>query len=101
MAGDFWNDRQFVSTFPTDFSIANAFGEAAVRDTFKRAFNEWKKDYKMLTDLVITLNWMIWALYEKNESLARVYNELWETAKDYAEANLKGEAMDYYFHETD
>lgn len=101
MAGDVWNGRQFVSTFPTDFAIANHFGIAAVKDTFNRAFNEWKSDYKMLTDLVITLNWYIWALYEKNEELARIYNECWETAKNYAERHLKGEEMDYYFQETD
>jgi hypothetical protein len=27
MEGDVWNGRQFVSTFPTDFAIANMYGE--------------------------------------------------------------------------
>ena len=57
MAGDFWNGRQFVSTFPSDFAIANKYGEAGVRDTYKRCFDAWKEDYKFLTDLVLTLNW--------------------------------------------
>ena len=52
------------NTFFMDFSIADAFGVNAVRDTYKRAFEEWKDDYKMLTALVITLNHKIWKHYE-------------------------------------
>ena len=32
----------FTTTFWQDFSIADAFGVAAIKDTFKRAFAEWK-----------------------------------------------------------
>ena len=99
--GDIWNGRQFVSTFPSDFAIANKYGIPAVKDTFNRAFEAWKEDYRYLTDLVITLNWYIWRFYKENEPLARVYNTLWEKAKNYAESHLKGEEMDYYFKETD
>lgn len=102
MAGDFWKDRQFVSTFPTDFGIANAFGPSAVEDTFNRAFNEWKSDYKMLTDLVLTLNWYLWDMYEdKKMTLAAVYDKCWNKANVYAENHLKGEELDYFFKETD
>lgn len=96
-----WNGREFISTFPSDFAIANSFGEAVVRDTYKRAFNEWKTDYKMLTDLVITLNWYIWVFHEKDDVLARTYNELWMEADKYALNNLKGEALSYFYRETD
>lgn len=45
-----------MTTFWQDFSIADAFGIAAVVDTFKRAFKEWKDNYKYLTELVMVLN---------------------------------------------
>ena len=48
-----------ITTFFEDFSIADHFGIAAIRDTYKRAFNEWKNDYKYLTELVLVLNWKI------------------------------------------
>lgn len=38
-----------ITTFWDDFTIAEAFGENAVRDTFNRAFEEWKGNYKYLT----------------------------------------------------
>ena len=94
-------DEEFSTTFWMDFSIADRFGISAVKDTFRRAFDEWKDDYRYLTDLVIVLNHKIWQHYEKNEPLARVYNDLWEKARDYAEKNLKGEELDYYFEQTD
>ena len=45
-----------ITTFWEDFSIADAFGIEAIKDTFKRAFEEWKTNYKYLTELVIVLN---------------------------------------------
>ena len=39
------NGYVLTTTFWEDFSIADRFGEAAIKDTFKRAFNEWKGNY--------------------------------------------------------
>lgn len=89
------------TTFYEDFSIADWFGESAIRDTFKRAFNGWKDNYKYLTELVMALNWKIWEHYETNERIARVYNELWEKADEYAMDNLKGEELSYFLSTTD
>lgn len=93
--------EEFSTTFWQDFSIADHFGIPAVKDTFRRAFSEWKSDYRYLTDLVIVLNHKIWQHYEKNEPLARVYDELWRKASDYAVKHLKGEELSYYLDETD
>ena len=57
----------FSTTFWQDFIIADRFGIPAVKDTFRRAFGEWKRDYRYLTDLVLVLNHKIWEHYEKNE----------------------------------
>lgn len=49
-----------ITTFYTDFSIAEPFGESAIKDTYERAFKIWKSDYKYLTELVMVLNWKCW-----------------------------------------
>lgn len=101
-----WNIEEMtgykpISTFYEDFSIADMFGVNAVKDTYKRAMASWKNDYKMLTELVIVLNWKIWRWYESNEQLARVYNELWEKADSYAMDNLKDDELKYFLRVTD
>ena len=63
-----------ITTFWNDFSVADAFGTSAVVDTFKRAFEEWKGNYKFLTELVMVLNHKIWQWFEKNSTLAAIYN---------------------------
>lgn len=92
---------EFSTTFRQDFTIADRFGINAVKDTFERAFNEWKGDYRYLTDLVITLNHKIFEHYDGNEPLAKVYNALWVKADNYACNNLKGEELAYFYTETD
>ena len=91
-----------ITTFGMDFTIADAFGIDAVKDTFKRAFAEWKSDYKYLTELVMVLNLKTWEHFENgNEPLFRVYNDLWLQADSYACENLKGEELDYFLETTD
>lgn len=89
------------TTFYEDFSIADNFGQAAIYDTYKRAFRSWKKDYKYFTELVMVLNWKIWEHYETNEEYAKLYNELWEIASNWALDNLKDEELSYYLRTTD
>lgn len=91
----------FSTTFRMDFSIADRFGKSAIKDTFNRAFREWKTDYRYLTDLVITLNHKIWQYYETNKEYAELYNELWEKADAYACDNLKGDELSYFYEMTD
>ena len=95
------SETEFATTFWQDFSIADIFGKSAVQDTFNRAFKEWKKDYRYLTDLVMVLNHKIWQWYEKNDDLARLYNDLWEKAANYAENHLKDDELSYYYRVTD
>ncbi len=95
------NGYETMTTFWLDFTIAERFGVAAIKDTYKRAFKEWKGNYKYLTELVMVLNWKICQHYEDNEPIARVYNELWEEADLYAQENLHGEEAKYFFRTTD
>ena len=90
------------TTFYEDFSIADCFGISAVKDTYKRAMKTADAlGYVYLTELVMALNWKIYEHYERNEPLARVYNDLWEKAAEHAQNTLKGEELQYYYRTTD
>lgn len=95
------NGYQTITTFWEDFSIADMFGVSVVKDTYKRAMNEWKDNYKYLTELVMVLNWKIWQHNEKNSQLADIYHNLWEEADMYAIENLKGDELVYFYKTTD
>ena len=54
-----------------------------------------------LTELVMVLNHKIWRYYQNNDELARLYNDLWVKASDYALDNLTDAELDYYLEVTD
>ena len=89
------------TTFWQDFSIAERFGKEEIKSTFRRAFDEWKNDHIYLTELVMILNWKLWSWYEQDESVAKVYNELYEKADQYAIEALKGDELNYFLRTID
>lgn len=89
-----------ITSFYRDFSIADKFGIDAIKDTYKRAFNEWKSDYKYLTELVMALNWKSWE-HESNGEYCRLYCDLFYESQDYAYKNLKDEELSYFIRTTD
>lgn len=95
------SERGYKTTFYQDFSIAEPFGSAAIEDTFNRAFNEWKGNYKYLTELVIVLNHKMWDWFSKSKVVSSLYENLFKKAAAYAEETLNGEELYYYYHETD
>ena len=96
------NGYETMTTFWNDFTIADVFGASAIKDTFNRAFKEWKSNYKYLTELVLVLNWKLWQHYEQNDTtLAELYSDLWQQADAYACENLKGEELKYFYEVTD
>lgn len=90
-----------ITTFYTDFSIADKFGTKAILETYQTAFQEWKHDYKYLTELAMVLNWKIWRWYEKNDEYTKVYDKLWRELDKWCVDNLKGEELEYYYKTTD
>ena len=93
-----------LTTFYMDFSIADNFGASAVKDTYDRAFNEWKTEYKYLTELVMVLNWKIYEHFETvngNRTLAELYNTLWSQTASFAEGYLQGDELSYYYKTID
>ena len=85
--------------FMLDFCIAERFGVKAVKDTFKRAFAEWKDNVEYFASLVLTLNLnhRIWALYKTNDEMTRVYNDLWMKADRYGQKHFKCKAAEFNF----
>ena len=90
-----------MTTFWEDFVIAERFGINAIKDTYNRAFEEWKNDYKYLTELVMVLNHKVWRYYESNTKYAELYQDLWERTDAYAVENLQGEELAYFYEVTD
>lgn len=96
-------DRE-STTFTQDFMIAEAYGISAIRDTFNRAFAEWKNCYKYLTELTMTLNHRIHHWYYKtgeNDERTILYNELWQKTYDWGCANLNGEELSFFYNVLD
>lgn len=94
-----------ITTFWDDFSIAEKFGEKAIRDTAKRVFNEWHTNIKFLAELVMVLNHKCWAWNNKRDDLMQLYSALYfeynDKAWDWLEQNGTEEDKNYYFKTLD
>lgn len=84
--------------FMSDFTIADRFGANAIKDTYNRAFSEWKNNVGYFSSLVLTLNHKIWEWYEKDEVIAKLYDDLWRKADDFGCSHFKGDDASYYFN---
>lgn len=95
-------DYECKTTFWDDFSLADTSGKKAVIGTYRRVFDEWKSNAVYLTELVMVLNHKIWQHYEdNNDTLARLYDELWREADAYAVDHLTGADLRYYLQTID
>lgn len=94
------NGYETFTTFYADLTIAEAFGPQAIRETCERITKEWAGNYKYFTEFVLSCNHKIWEWYERNEELARAFNDCWHAA-DAIAAQWTGEAAQYYFDITD
>ena len=89
------------TTFWQDFSIADAFGVSAIKDTYRRAFKAWKADVVYVTELVMVLNWKSWQWAEKNPEYSKVYVDLFYEAQGWCYENLTGDDLKYFYRTTD
>lgn len=94
-----------MTTFWDDFSIAETFfgTPLSIKDTAKRAWSEWKNDYKYATELIMVLNHKCWYWNNRNDNLMELYSNLYyeynEKLYDFYKNNK--EALDYIFHTLD
>ena len=102
-----WNIEEMTgykpkTTFYRDFSICDKFGKSAILDTYKRIEKDLKHlHYTYIVELSMALNWKIWEHYEKNEPIARLYNDLWHKICNYIQKNFNEEELRYYYRVTD
>lgn len=95
------NGYELQTTFWDDFSIADRFGVSVIKDTYNRVFNEWKHNYKYLTELILVLNHKIWQYHKNDPYIAKLYDSLWKETDQYALENLKENELDYFYRVTD
>lgn len=90
------------TTFWQDFSIADLFGESAIKDTYKNGLAYAESNYIYLTEFVMVLNHKIWQHYEQgNMTISRLYNDLWEKTSAMAQETLKDDELSYYYRTLD
>lgn len=90
------------TTFWQDFSISDAFGQEAVRETYQRVFDEWREDIVHMAELTLVLNHKIWQHWHADDKqMAAVYNDLWIACDEYCYDHFEGEDAQYYFNVTD
>lgn len=89
------------TTFYSDFSIADFYGEKAIKDTLKRAKSGWKNNVQYMAELVVVLNHKIWEHYQTNDALGRLYDKLWRETDNFCRKHFKGENLSFYFNYID
>ena len=100
-----WNIEEMtgykpISTFYTDFSIADKFGLDAVKETFDRVFKEWRDDVKMGTELAMVMSWKSFE-HQNNSRFCHLYSQLYYKMDNYCCNKYKGEDLKYYLRTTD
>lgn len=98
------------TTFWSDFAVAEAFDENAIRDTYERVKKEWKDNVVYVAELYIVLNHKIWAYYDLHNAMkedvydryARLYNELWNDYGMFVDGlDMSDEDRRYFYDVTD
>lgn len=84
-----------------DFDIAEKNGVDAIKKAYKNAFEASVDHYEYLTELAIILKWKMYQYDMKNESLAKVYYELWKETDEFANKKLRRWGLNYYWKETE
>ena len=89
---------QFNFTWWSDFTIADAFGAKAIKDTYKRAFKEWHDNRVAMQEMTAVLNWKCWEHYEKkHEDTSELYIKLYEECYQKCLDHFKGEELTAYW----
>ena len=89
------------TTFFSDLSIAECYGNKAIKDTYKKVIKEWGENIVYMTEFVLCLNHKIWQLFNIDRPTAELYNDLWHNACIYVEKNFKGKDLNYYYRIVD
>ena len=94
-------DYKFESTFWEEFSIAEDYGAEGVKEHYDLVFEQWKDNLKFLTELVLVLNIKIFIWYGVDDTIGKMYDQLWKETDDYALNTLKSDDLHYYLSTLD
>lgn len=93
------------TTFYADLTIADFFGEKAIKDTYNRVCKSWIHNIEYITEFALCLNHKSWEHSAKkgHNNLVQLYADLWYEIKDKIYDHYKNnrEALDYFFNITD
>lgn len=100
-----WNIEEMcgyhpISTYYTDFGIAEKFGVDAILDTYNRAMKYWGEDIKWATEIAMVLNWKMWE-HDGNDELCKLYYDLWQKTHEFVNEHFEGDDLMYYYRTTD
>lgn len=91
----------FYTTFYTDFHIAEVLGGLpAVKDTFNRAWKEWKDDILYVTEMYVVICWRMDNPKIDDETRKYYYKKKCEM-DDYIFKHYKDEELQYFIRFTD
>lgn len=90
------------TTFYAGLTIADAFGEKAIKDTYRRVCKSWMDSIEYITEFAICLNHKSWE-HKKREDYCKLYSDLWYEIKDKICEHYKDdeEAISYFYCVTD
>ena len=95
------NGYETCTTFWEDFTIADAFGIPAIKDTFNRAFSGWKHNYEYVTELSMIMSIKSCTWYGKDNQKSELYANYYHEVDNWCLDNLKGDELTYYIKTTD
>ena len=102
------HEMQYI--FAQDFAIADWYDEKSVKETYNRAVNEWKDNYKAMTEMAVQLSYMSYAHSQlKEQGIAgrdpfiALYSSLFEKVTDFFYKHFENnhEACSHFFDWTD
>lgn len=112
-----WNITELTgyepqTTFWSDFSIADRFGLNSIKGTYNRAFYGWKHDHIYITELAMVLNHKCWEHYHRSRNeltpfldnhaeVGQWYKDAYYKLLDWADENLKGKELEYFYRTID
>lgn len=99
-----FGDYERLTTFYSDLSIAERYGENAIKDTYRNVIKSWMNDIQFITEFALCLNYKSWEWDSReNDSLVSLYADLFYEAQDKIYDHYKDneEALSYYYRITD
>jgi hypothetical protein len=92
---------KFESSFWEEFSIAEDYGPEGIHHHYDIVFEQYKDNLKYLTELVLVLNIKIFIWYGVDDTIGKMYDQLWKETDSYALETLKGDDLHYYLSTLD